>query len=169
MKRFVASVLAIICVLSGIAGATTPALASEPESETVLVSAGEEVITADSVPAPYEEENSDDFETEVIEEAEEPGPVDYQEEEDNAPADFDIPEDESSLSDAIVPEDDSYVSDQIEIPADTESVAADEEVQEEIVGTADSTGTDAEIETGDYYIISGSIQSPIFIPKELLL
>ena len=147
--------LAIICVLSGIAGATTPALASETESEAVLVSAGEEEITADSVPAPYEEENSDDFETEVIEEAEEPGPVDYQEEEDNAPADFDIPEDESSLSDAIVPEDDSYVSDQIEIPADTESVAADEEVQEEIVGTADSTGTDAEIETGDYYIISG--------------
>ena len=63
MKRFVQSVLAIICVLSGIAGATTPALASEPESEAVLVSAGEEEITADSVPAPYEEENSDDFET----------------------------------------------------------------------------------------------------------
>ena len=146
--------LAVICILSSIAGVCTPALASEPESAALLENSVEEKIIPDSVSDLSEEDISADFEVEEIEAAEVPGPEDLQEEED-APADFDIPGDESSLSDAQVPEDSSSVSDPIEVPADTESVAATEEIQEELVGAAASTGKDAGIATGDYYIITG--------------
>ena len=155
MKKIVASVLAVIFILSSISGTCMPVFASESVeiggSEKLL----DEGIPVDDTMDQYEEENSIEFETEEIEAAEEPDASDILEEEEDAPTDFDIPDDESSLSDALIPEDSLSVNDQNEIPADTESVAVTEEAQEEIVGTADSTGTDAEIATGDYYLITG--------------
>ena len=154
MKKIVASVLAVIFILSSISGACTPVFASESLVENGSESVLDEGIPTDSAMDLYEEENSFELETEEIEAAEEPDAADIPEEED-APVNFDVPDDESSLSDALIPEDSPSVNEQSEIPADTESVAATQEVQEEIVGTADSTGTDAEIATGDYYLITG--------------
>lgn len=154
MKKIVASVLAVICVLSSIAGVSTPAFASNPVEEEIAESLLDTRTTADSSINQYEEDDYADFETEEIEAAEELDPADILEEED-APADFDVPDDENSLSDALIPEEENFVSDQTEIPDDTESVATVEEAQEEIVGTAASTGKDAEIATGDYYLITG--------------
>ena len=153
MKRIVAALLTFIFIQSSIAGICIPAFASESLGTEVSESFSEADIPAESAIDPYEEMISDDFETEEIEEAEVPGPADIIEEED-APSDFDVPGDESSLSEALIPEDDSPANDQSEIPSDTESVAAIEETQEEIVGTASSMGTDAEIATGDYYIVT---------------
>ena len=154
MKKIVASVLAVIFILSSIAGACIPVFASESLGVNNSESVPDEGIPADSDTDLYEEEDSIVFETEEIEAAEEPDSADILEEED-APTDFGVPDDESSLSDALIPEDDLSENDQSEVPADTESVAVTEDVQEEIVGTADSTGTDAEIATGDYYLITG--------------
>ena len=154
MKRIIASALAVIFVLVSISGVITPVLAAEPVTEDLIESPLGEEFSTDSVPLPYEEESSDDFETDEIEAAEEPGTADIEVEED-APSDFNVPEDESSLSDALIPEEATIENDQNEIPADTESVAATEEVREELVGSAASTGTDAGIATGDYYILTG--------------
>ena len=154
MKKIISSTLAIIFILSSIAGVPTTALAAEPEDTARIETLTEEEITTDSVFEPGSAVSSDEFEAEEIEAAEVPGPADIQEEED-APSAFDVPEDESSLSDALVPEETPHVNDQDEIPADTESIAAVEETQEEIVGAVSSTGTDAGIATGDYYILTG--------------
>ena len=146
--------LAIIFILGSIAGVPTTALAAEPEDTARIETLTEEEITTDSVFEPGSAVSSDEFEAEEIEAAEVPGSADIQEEED-APSAFDVPEDESSLSDALVPEETPHMNDQDEIPADTESIAAVEETQEEIVGAVSSTGTDAGIATGDYYILTG--------------
>ena len=155
MKKIVASLLAVIFILSSIAGICMPVFASESVGVSGSEKLIDEGIPVDDTMEQYEEENSIEFETEEIEAAEEPDLADIPEEDEDAPTDFDIPDDESSLSDALIPEDSPFLNDQSEIPADTESVAATEEAQEEIVGTADSTGTDAEIATGDYYLITG--------------
>ena len=147
--------LAVIFILSSIAGICMPVFASESVGVSGSEKLIDEGIPVDDTMEQYEEENSIEFETEEIEAAEEPDLADIPEEDEDAPTDFDIPDDESSLSDALIPEDSPFLNDQSEIPADTESVAATEEAQEEIVGTADSTGTDAEIATGDYYLITG--------------
>ena len=154
MRKIAAAVLTIICIISNIAGACISVPAAEPVDATISESFIEEELPAESAIDPFEDDMSGDFEAEETEAAEEPGPANIIEEED-APADFDLPNDESSLSDALVPEEIPSSGEQTEIPPDTESVAATEEVQEELVGTAGSTGTDAEIETGDYYIITG--------------
>jgi hypothetical protein len=103
MKKIIASMLAIIFILSSIAGVPTTALAAEPEDTARIETLTEEEITTDSVFEPGSAVSSDEFEAEEIEAAEVPGPADIQEEEE-APSAFDVPEDESSLSDALVPE-----------------------------------------------------------------
>ena len=145
MRKIAAAVLTIICIISNIAGACISVPAAEPVDAAISESFIEEELPAESAIDPFEDDMSGDFEAEETEAAEEPGPANIIEEED-APADFDLPNDESSLSDALVPEEIPSSGEQTEIPPDTESVAATEEVQEELVGAADSTGTDAEIE-----------------------
>ena len=73
MKKIVASVLAVIFILSSIAGACIPVFASESLGVNNSESVPDEGIPADSDTDLYEEEDSIVFETEEIEAAEEAG------------------------------------------------------------------------------------------------
>ncbi len=142
MKKIVAALLAVLYFTSSIC--QIPVMASELPDTSVSGTVSDEI--------PEETSLSEDM---FIEEADVPEEAEIIDD----LSEVEVPNDDNSVSDAPIAEDVPAVDEsELAIPADTDSVAAEIEAEdqlaEELVGTAASMGQDAGITTGDYYIVS---------------